>query len=134
MKQAVRLLTGAGYSAKQLDAYVIMGLPGQDLEEVLASMVFVNDLGVQIRLASYSPIPGTRDFMRAVASQQIQSDIDPLLTNKSVFPLRASENEYNTYINIRVLSHLLNNAAEKGLRLFTDPRIGPGLKKVIGAV
>ena len=134
MQQAVSYLTAAGYAPQKLDAYVIMGLPDQDLEEVLGSMIFVNNLGVQIRLASYSPIPGTRDFSRAVAAEQISPDIDPLLTNKSIFPLCKGEDGYNTYRKIRVFSQVLNNAAEKDLRLFADPEIGSGIKSVLEAV
>ncbi len=67
MIEAVEHFKRVGYRAKDLEAYVIMGLPDQSLEEVVASIIFVNNLGVIVRLASFSPIPGTREFERAVA-------------------------------------------------------------------
>ena len=132
MITAVENLISAGYKPHDIDAYVIMGLPGQDVDEVLASIIFVNNLGVKVSLASYSPIPGTRDFDRAVDLELITADIDPLLTNKSIFPLNNSPEEYETYRKVRIFSQILNEASEKSLCLFADSNIGPGIKKALG--
>ncbi|MFQ5824230.1 MAG: hypothetical protein ACE5JB_09265 [bacterium] len=64
--RAVRNLYQAGYQIGELEAYVMMGLPGQSIEEVLQSMAFVHTQGVKIRLAAFSPIPGTVEWARAV--------------------------------------------------------------------
>jgi len=132
MVTAVQNLVSAGYKPQEIDAYVIMGLPGQDLDEVLSSIIFVNNLGVKVSLASYSPIPGTRDFDRAVEMEQIPVDIDPLLTNKTIFPLSNGSDGYETYRKVRIFSQILNAAADKSFSPFTDSRIGPGIKKVLG--
>ena len=124
MTEAVSNLVRAGYKAHELDAYVIMGLPGQSLDEVVSSMIFVNNLGVQIRLASFSPIPGTKDFDRAVASGRIAHNLDPLLTNKSIFPLHAGAEEYESFKKLRIFSQVLNNAAIKGLKPFSGTELG----------
>jgi len=121
MIDAIKYLTSAGYNPKDIEAYVIMGLPGQDIDEVIESIVFVNNLGVQVRLASYSPIPGTMDFDRAVQAELIKPDIDPLLTNKTIFPLNLSSEGYEAYRKIRKFSQLMNQAADRELRIFTDP-------------
>jgi len=67
LEKAVNNLTAAGYAKKDLEAYVLMGLPHQPLEEVYQSILFVNSLGIKVSLASYSPIPGTVDYRRAVS-------------------------------------------------------------------
>ena len=131
MISAVRNLTEAGYSSSELDAYVIMGLPDQSMDEILESIIFVNNLGVQVKLASFSPIPKTRDFERAVESGKIMSDIDPLLTNKTIFPLKGPELDYNTFRSLRTFSHLLNDAAKKDMAPFADNMIGNGLKRIL---
>jgi radical SAM superfamily enzyme YgiQ (UPF0313 family) len=131
MIDAVHNLLLAGYKAKDLEAYILMGLPGQDVQEVLSSMVFINNLGVKVRLASYSPIPGSREFDRAVEKHLISSDIDPLLTNKSIFPLTSSEEEYNTFKRLRILSQLLNEAADKDFAPFGDEVISRSIKSVL---
>ena len=131
MINAVTNLKKAGYRAADLEAYVIMGLPEQELDEILNSMIFINQLGLEVRLASFSPIPGTRDFDKAVETGLISSDIDPLLTNKSIFPLKNDRLNYSTFRNIRLLGQLMNDAAQKQFALFTDEKIGPALNKVL---
>ena len=127
--EAVNHLNSAGYQKKELEAYVIMGLPDQAPEEVLESMIFINNLGIRIRLASYSPIPGTLDFNRAVSSGLIEPDIDPLLTNKSIFPLQSPEN-YGIYRNLRLVQNLLNQAVMHAYSPFSDPLMKKVLRRI----
>jgi radical SAM superfamily enzyme YgiQ (UPF0313 family) len=127
MKNAVDYLVKAGYQKKELEAYIIMGLPDQDLEEILASMIFINNLGIMIRLASFSPIPGTEDYRYSVARGLIPADIDPLLMNNSIFPLKNTEIDYPTYRNIRHLSNILNNIARYNIAPFSDPGFSSSL-------
>jgi radical SAM superfamily enzyme YgiQ (UPF0313 family) len=131
MEMAVKNLVKAGYSKGDLEAYVIMGLPDQDLTEILASMIFINNLGLQVRPASFSPIPGTLDFSRSVKMGLIDRDVDPLLTNKSIFPLQNQNLDYNTFGRIRMLGQLMNESAQKQFALFTDTKIGPVLSKIL---
>jgi len=132
--KAVENLLAAGYQARDLEAYIIMGLPGQTIDEVLESMLFVNRLGMQISLSSFSPIPGTLDFRRAVESGLIDPDIDPLLTNKAIFPIKTAELNYESYIKVRIFSQLLNEAARKELSPFSDPLIGNSLKRLLSDI
>lgn len=132
--QAVDHLTEAGYKAKELEAYVLMGLPGQDLEEVIASIIFVHNLGIQISLASFSPIQGTREFNKAVKMGLIDKDIDPLLTNKTIFPLSGSNFSYETFRKIRTFTQVLNSAAQRELKLFKDKLIGTEVRKMINQI
>jgi len=131
MIRAVESLIKAGYQSGNLEAYVIMGLPNQSLEEIISSILFINKLGMQIRLASYSPIPGTKDFDRAVDAGFINADIDPLLTNKSIFPLHHNKDDYEIFRKIRIFSQILNDAAKKGFTPFQDDKIGTVLKSIL---
>ena len=131
MRTAVKNLISAGYAARDIDAYVIMGLPGQSLDEILESIIFINNLGVQVQMASYSPIPGTLDFQRAVDSGLISEGIDPLLTNKTIFPLKNDTLDYETFRKIRIFSQILNDAARQGLALFARNNIGKSLSRVL---
>lgn len=131
MQSAVKNLIKAGYAARDLDAYVIMGLPGQSLDEILESIVFVNNLGVQVSMASYSPISGTLDFQRAVDSGLIKEDIDPLLTNKTLFPLKNDDLDYETFRKTRIFSQILNDAARKDFTPFARNNIGKSLRRVL---
>jgi radical SAM superfamily enzyme YgiQ (UPF0313 family) len=86
-ERAVRHLQMAGFGSGALGAYLLAGLPGQPLSEVEASVRYVQALGVQAKLALFSPIPGTPDGDRA-----LPPGADPLLHNDTVYPyLRGDE-------------------------------------------
>ena len=83
-ERAVRNLTRAGYSAGEIETYVLAGLPGQSTDDVKRSIEFVKSLGCRVKLAEYSPIPGTRAFDEAAArNPEIISD--PLLHNNTIY-------------------------------------------------
>jgi radical SAM superfamily enzyme YgiQ (UPF0313 family) len=106
--RAVANLYAAGFGPNALDAYVMMALPGQSIHEILWSMAYVHSLGVGIRLAAFSPIPGTVDYERAVARGELAADADPLLTNNSILPIRLPEVPHETYGKINLLAKALN--------------------------
>jgi radical SAM superfamily enzyme YgiQ (UPF0313 family) len=87
LEGAVKTLKKAGFSKNEIGVYLMYGLPGQDINEVWQGVRFLKGLGVKIYLAEFSPIPGTAEWTRLIESGIITEDIDPLLTNNSVFPL-----------------------------------------------
>jgi radical SAM superfamily enzyme YgiQ (UPF0313 family) len=131
MINAVENLEKAGYKRSKIEAYALMGLPDQDITEIITTMIFLNNLGVQIKLASFSPIHGTKDFDRAVESGSISEDIDPLLTNKTIFPLSDDNINYDTYKKIRTFSQVLNFAAQKNLKPFYETNIKTAIKAAL---
>jgi hypothetical protein len=64
----------------------LCGLPGQELDDVAASMAFVRKAGIQPVLAYYSPIPHTPMWETAVSCARFDITLHPLLTNNSLFP------------------------------------------------
>jgi hypothetical protein len=72
-------------------AYVLIGRPGQRVERVRATVDFAHRLGVQVRAAQFSPIPGTEEWQRAVEAGFIPADADPLLHNNSVYSCADAE-------------------------------------------
>jgi radical SAM superfamily enzyme YgiQ (UPF0313 family) len=131
MTEAVGHLIRAGFKARDIEAYVLMGLPDQTLQEIISSIIFIHNLGLQIKLASFSPIPGTLEFERAVTKGYIEKDIDPLLTNKTIYPLHNEQMTMEIFRQIRVLAQILNQAALQGLSLFDGRDIGRAVLKVI---
>jgi radical SAM superfamily enzyme YgiQ (UPF0313 family) len=106
--RAVANLYAAGFGPQELDAYVMMALPDQPIQEILWSMAYVHALGVGIRLAAFSPIPGTVEYERAVARGELAPDADPLQTNNSILPSRLPNTPYETYAKINCLAKELN--------------------------
>lgn len=115
MTRAVHNLTRAGYNPREVETYVIMGLPGQPLEEVIETILYANSLGVQVRLSSFSPIPGTKDYERAVEQGYLPADADPLLTNKTVIPLFRTREAYFRFHTLSRLTQMLNEGVRRGV-------------------
>lgn len=103
--RAVESLKAAGFSAKELGAYILAGLPGQPLSETEATVRFVHRLGVQARLALFSPIPGTPDGDRA-----LPANADPLLHNNTVYPYLLGEDYVRKLQRVKLLA-IEGNAA-----------------------
>lgn len=82
---AVKILKKNGFTKKDIGVYLMYGLPGQELDEVKEAIEFVKKLNVRINLTEFSPIPQTKCWEELVAKGIISNDIDPLLTNNTVF-------------------------------------------------
>jgi radical SAM superfamily enzyme YgiQ (UPF0313 family) len=117
-ERAVKNLYRAGYREGELECYLIQGLPDQTMSDVRNSLAFVADLGVIARLATYSPIPGTREA--ELARNRIGDGFfnEPLLQNHSFFPLK------NTAMTQEDLQTIKNecNANNARLRKFDTVR------------
>ncbi len=131
LEQAVIHLEKAGYPRKSLEAYVLMGLPQQPLEEVYQSILFVHSLGIKVRLASFSPIPGTVDYQRAVRAGLFPADADPLLTNKSIYPLFRTTEAYRKFHAVRQFVNMLNEGVNRGVSLFSPHELPSALRKLL---
>ncbi len=107
-EQAVSSLRAAGFGAPRVGAYILAGLPGQELDEVEATVRFVHGQGVQAKLTHFSPIPGTPDGERA-----LPPGTDPLLHNKTVVPYLRGE-DYVRRLQRLVLTVQAGNAALAG--------------------
>jgi radical SAM superfamily enzyme YgiQ (UPF0313 family) len=82
---AVNTLKRQGFTKENIGVYLMYGLPGQGFEEVLDGVEFLKSLEVRINLTEFSPIPGTPCWAELMNMGIIDNDIDPLLTNNSVF-------------------------------------------------
>lgn len=89
--RAVNALKTAGFDAQQIGAYLLCGLPDQNLDDVAASMAFVQKAGVLPVLAFYSPIPHTPLWETAVSGARFDLNRHPVFTNNSLFPCVRSE-------------------------------------------
>ena len=83
---AVRNLKRAGYSGDEIGVYIMVGLPGQRVEEAEASIAFVQEAGARPILVEYSPIPHTPLFERAKQVSQFDLENEPLYQNNSILP------------------------------------------------
>jgi radical SAM superfamily enzyme YgiQ (UPF0313 family) len=103
---AVGHLISAGYAPEELEAYVLMGAPGQRFEEVESTIRFAHEAGTIVRLADFSPIPGTGYFDTALEKYGINLR-EPLLQNSSVIPHLVSGLREH-YQELKALAQSLN--------------------------
>jgi len=85
LERAIDCLLAAGMSRDCIGVYLLVGLPDQDLEEIEESILYVQSLGVRPYLAEFSPIPGTLDWQRLERKNIVSKNMDPLLTNNTIF-------------------------------------------------
>ncbi len=85
LAQSVKTLMNRGFTKEHIGVYLLYGLPGQRLGEVEEGVALLQDLNVKIVLAEFSPIRGTACWDDLVKSAVIADDLDPVLTNNTVF-------------------------------------------------
>jgi radical SAM superfamily enzyme YgiQ (UPF0313 family) len=86
LEAALRYLKEAGFSRKDIGVYLLIGLPGQEDDDVAVSIRRVRVLGATPVLALYSPIPGTGLWPEALAASTYDLLNEPLYHNNSLFP------------------------------------------------
>jgi radical SAM superfamily enzyme YgiQ (UPF0313 family) len=129
--RAVENLEEVGYAREALETYILMGLPNQSFDEIYESLLFAHSLGIKIRLASFSPIPGTVDYNRAIEYGLFPEDADPLLTNKTIYPLHRSAEAFHKFRQIRQLVNVLNQAVTRKVNLFKPRELKQAFLRMI---
>lgn len=113
---AVDYLETAGFLRNQIGAYILMGLPGQTINDVLDTIFFVTQHGVKIKLAQFSPIPGTKAWEKEMRLNNITENFDPLLTNDTLLPMRSKIFTWEIVRWIKNIVVILNKAADNGIQ------------------
>ncbi|MGD2186279.1 MAG: radical SAM protein [Desulfobacterales bacterium] len=106
-KRAAGYLKEAGFDSQQVGAYLLMGLPGQQLTAVENSIRAVQETGITPILAYYSPIPHTAMWQKAVAASRYDLEADPIFTNNSIIPCQP---EAFNWENITALKKLASGS------------------------
>ncbi len=83
-EEGIHNLKAAGYETGQYAAYLMMGMPRQDLAEAEETIRYAHSCGAHISLGEYSPIPGTKDWQTV---KTLLPSNDPLWHNNSINPL-----------------------------------------------
>jgi len=94
-------------SAWDIGIYLLIGMPGQVIDEVVEAIEYINGLGAKIKLAEYSPVPGTEEFL--YASKLYPQVVDePLSHNKSTFATVGMGVDYDTFDEVKAMAKRLN--------------------------
>jgi radical SAM superfamily enzyme YgiQ (UPF0313 family) len=104
-EEGIHNLKAAGYKPGQYAAYIMMGMPNQDLTEVEETIRYAHSCGAHISLGEYSPIPGTKDWQTI---QSLLPSDDPLWHNNSINPLHPLS-DWPMIQSLKDLTRELNN-------------------------
>jgi radical SAM superfamily enzyme YgiQ (UPF0313 family) len=92
--ESLRMLLGAGFAPENLCVYILAGLPGQRAAEVedsvrraLETLPAGSTGRIRIRLAEYSPVPGSALWEKAIRHSRWPLAEEPLFHNNSLLPL-----------------------------------------------
>ncbi|MFN3395378.1 MAG: B12-binding domain-containing radical SAM protein [Thermodesulfovibrionales bacterium] len=107
--RAVSNLKRVGFTKDEIGVYLMYGLPGQSVEEVIEGIEFLKGLGVRINLTEFSPIKGTRSWDELIQRGIIKEDIDPLLTNNTVFSFLYSGLDPEVIQRIKIEVNIYNH-------------------------
>ncbi len=97
-------LKAAGFTAGQVGAYLLAGLPDQDVGSIETSITVVKEAGVTPVIAHYTPIPHTPMWAQAVASSRYDLEADPIFTNNAIFPCRSEQFSWDVLTRLKDLA------------------------------
>ncbi len=111
-EKAIYNLKKAGFN-EEIGAYVLIGSPEDNFEEIIKSYEFLFENNIKIYPAQFSPIPGTDYF---------NEELDPLYSNKSVYFLGNKDFSFEIYEKIKDFAKVLNNytGKEKFITLYKE--------------
>ena len=92
--------------------YILIGLPDQKIEDVKESINYINKIGGQTRITEYSPVPGTKEFEKALKLYP-EIETEPLAHNKSTFTTIGMDIDFKEYYNLKNMANKLNLNAKK---------------------
>ena len=101
-ERTIKYLNKAGYNKGEYITYLLIGMPGQNIENIRESIKYVHNLGSRISLSEYSPIPYTKDW------QTLPNELkqDPLTQNNTFF--MTLNKEYDRLIKLKEFAKELN--------------------------
>jgi len=105
-KKAVNCLLEAGFKSSQIGAYLLIGIPGQNVQEIIDSIHFVIDCGAHPRLAKFSAIPGTKIWDEARIYFNLKGDVDPLFHNDALLPYLSPNITDKVYQQIKSIAKI----------------------------
>ena len=102
--RAVTCLKEAGFHRNMIGAYLLVGLPGQDIKSIESSIKIVQQNNVTPVLAYYTPIPHTALWPEAVASSRYDLESDPVFTNNAILPCQKEPFSWETISYLKNLA------------------------------
>ncbi len=104
MINAVNNLEKAGFKRKEIECYILFGIYGQRINDIINSLNFVKKLGIIPHLSYFSPVPQTKDFLNLQKSGILSKKINLYETNKIYFVYEKSGLPINEIEHVKDLT------------------------------
>jgi radical SAM superfamily enzyme YgiQ (UPF0313 family) len=108
LAEKIMLSKATGFKPKNIGIYIMAGLPGQTIEDVLEELSFVSSLGVIVKPVFLSPVPRTPLFDH-YANTYPQMKTDPNFHNDTFFITQLPGWDYSSVEEIKDKARELNN-------------------------
>jgi len=132
--RAVEMVERAGYRMRNLEvnAFVLYGLPGETIDQVVKTILFVSEVVGSIIPMLFTPVPTTQIYeARLPYFQQRGWDQDLHMLNGKLFPFLAmNEGSIEDYIDLQRLMFTLNtHYRSRSFRVFGDTRVSTAFRE-----
>uniref|UniRef100_A0A832I5M9 Radical SAM protein n=1 Tax=Pseudothermotoga hypogea TaxID=57487 RepID=A0A832I5M9_9THEM len=84
--RAAQMLRSVGFTSSEIQAYIMVNMPGQTEQDVMNAIETCRKAGISISLNEYTPIPNTKDWLELTSAGMLPADVDPFLLNNTVLP------------------------------------------------
>ncbi|MFC1877607.1 B12-binding domain-containing radical SAM protein [Thermodesulfobacteriota bacterium] len=101
--KCIQALKDAGFHKNQIGAYILVGLPGQPISDVVDTIQAVKSAGVLPIMAYYTPIPHTALWEEAIASSRYDLASDPIFSNNAILPCQKEPFSWETLKRLKNL-------------------------------
>ncbi len=126
-RESIRLLKEAGFRGSAIDIFVMTGLPGQSLDNVIKNIRYIWSVGCNVTIFPFTPIPSTKLYQEHIAELEKKrlSELHPLC-----YSMVRDRYILDNLIEISLLNILNQNkeSQESNFRkLITDKELGDRL-------
>ena len=132
--KAAKMCEKAGFPLRNMDvnAFLLYGLPGESVERVVKSIMFVSEIVGSIIPMLFTPVPSTQLYNNLLPYIQERGwDRDLQMLNGKLFPfLEMNEGSVHDYVDMQRLMFTLNaHYRNKSFQLFGNTKVSAALRE-----
>ena len=131
--RAVGMCQRAGFDLRHMDvnAFVLYGLPGEHIDDVVKTILFVSEIAGSIIPMLFAPVPSTRIYEQYLPYFRARGwDRDLQMLNGKLYPfLEMNEGSVNDYVDLQRLMYALNaHYRSRSFQLFGDTLVAEAFR------
>jgi len=135
--KAAQMCEKAGFQLRNLDAnaFVLYGLPGESVDRVVRTVLFVSEIVGSIIPMLFTPVPSTRLHQEQLPYIRARGwDRDMHMLNGKLFPfLEMNEGSVADYIDMQRLMFTLNaHYRDESFRVFGNTKVASAFRQNLG--